>query len=480
MAVLLVLVNIFVMVEHSKKFGSRGGSNNDIGRRRGGQNEHGHNKVSPPQKDDSNGDTVDFNSNSNSIGRNTTSHKDSDIDEKMLRILRHVGIYNSNQLTAEEISFLPSWEQVVEKFGDKGPVILGLDTCPTYRSKFPVDKRKMAVAGPFNSGTHFLYQILSNNCKSLKTKNNKNKNIRFQVPWGKHQSPNFRLVHNVEMGSSIKNDHQKDPSTGKIDHPPLPDRLLEANESVLPIVVVRDPYTWWQSMCKVRYAAHWYHVVPDHCPNFVPNHVEREWFNKNKKEIRKHYNNDVWKVDNVFNKANYTLDKDVIPLWVRYHSENREHTSLAHMWADWYNDYYQADYPRLLVRLEDLVFYPHETLKAICDCANDGPGITDTEHNPSDRDHPQNDNNIERAFEYVGDENLELSLESAIGGSGVGVDNIHGKDRTGLFGAMKKHAGRFADQHRLNGMTDSDLDFAEAVLKDSGIWKDLGYQLPRR
>ena len=46
------------------------------------------------------------------------------------------------------------------------------------------------------------------------------------------------------------------------------------------------------------------------------------------------------------------------------------HKSLAHLWNDWYSYYVdQADYPFVVVRMEDLVFYPKETTKAVCECA---------------------------------------------------------------------------------------------------------------
>ncbi|VEU35654.1 unnamed protein product [Pseudo-nitzschia multistriata] len=477
MAIGLLFVNISVMVEHSNKGKRRGSDEADssIRKSRGmseskekqkrGNGSDSHSKdvqkdrLPPPETkphDEPKPSKQETPQTKAAPGENSGG----DIDEHMLRILRHVGIHNSSQLTDQELSALPTWSQVVEKFGNKGPVMLGRETCSEYRSSVDRKHRKLGVAGPFSSGTHYLHTILSNNCKSLEDKGR----VMFQVPWGKHQSANFRLVHNVAVSSTLKNDHKKNETTGKLDHPPLDPKHLKENKSVLPIVVVRDPYSWWQSMCRVRYSAHWFHVVPDHCPNFVPNEVEREWFNKTKKEIRKHYNNDPWKVDNVVDKANFTLDKTVVPLWVRYHSENRQHKSLAHMWADWYNDYYEANFPRLMIRLEDLVFYPHETLKMVCECAND-----------------DDDGDEQKAsFEYVGDENLELSLESAIKGKGDKVDNIHGKDRTGLLGAMKKHAGKYSDEHRLTGMTPSDMEFAEAVLKESDVFKDLGYQRPVR
>mmetsp|Transcript_61175 Transcript_61175/g.68507 ORF Transcript_61175/g.68507 Transcript_61175/m.68507 type:complete len:204 (+) Transcript_61175:1-612(+) len=200
-------------------------------------------------------------------------------------------------------------------------------------------------------------------------------------------------------------------------------------------------------MCKTRYSAHWYHIVPDHCPNFIPNNIEHDWFNKTDKEVKKHYKRDPWKVDNVLNKANYTLDKQVVPLYVRYNSENSTHDSLVHMWKDWYQEYYDVTYPRLMLRLEDLVFYPHETLKQVCGCVGG---------------------------DYVGDDNVVLNLDSAIAGSGHGIDNIHGKDRTGLLGAMAKHI----HSHKTQGMTHEDYHFASKVLSDSEVRKYFQYHIP--
>lgn len=52
-------------------------------------------------------------------------------------------------------------------------------------------------------------------------------------------------------------------------------------------------------------------------------------------------------------------------------AEGRTETSdsLAHLWNDWYKMYLEdATYPRLIVRLEDLVFHAKETTTTICEC----------------------------------------------------------------------------------------------------------------
>ena len=107
------------------------------------------------------------------------------VDEKLMRILRHVGIESETQLSPEDRSLLPTWDEVVDRVGNDGPKILGLDTCKAYRSKVPQGKRKLAVAGPFNSGTHYLNEVMSNNCI-------------YKIP-GKITAGNKGVLHQVSL-----------------------------------------------------------------------------------------------------------------------------------------------------------------------------------------------------------------------------------------------------------------------------------------
>jgi len=43
--------------------------------------------------------------------------------------------------------------------------------------------------------------------------------------------------------------------------------------------------------------------------------------------------------------------------------------SLADLWSTFNNDYFQADFPRLFVRAEDIIFYSKETITQIAECA---------------------------------------------------------------------------------------------------------------
>jgi hypothetical protein len=309
-------------------------------------------------------------------------------------------------------SKLPSWGEVVDRFGP-APRILGLETCQAFNDKVPKRQRMLAPAGTFNSGTNLLASLLELNCK-IETGRPRKTGMEWQVNWGKHQPPRFRLDHQVH---------------GNIH-----------NEYMMPVVMVRDPYGWMQGMCKTRYSAHWFHVSQEHCPNLIPNHVEYEWFGKTKMFLRQFYKGDPWLMDNVNNKANFTLDSSVVPLWVRYKTQNMNHDSLVHMWKDWNQEYYDATFPRLMVRLEDLVYHPQAVLTQVCHCV-----------------------------EGILSEHLTLPEKSVK----QGADNIHGKVKTGLLDAMIKHA----QGNRTHGMTLDDLQFAREVL-DESIMKEFGYHHP--
>jgi hypothetical protein len=309
-------------------------------------------------------------------------------------------------------SKLPSWGEVVDRFGP-APRILGLETCQAFNDKVPKRQRMLAPAGTFNTGTNLLAQLLELNCK-IETGRPRKTGMEWQVNWGKHQPPRFRFDNQVH---------------GNIH-----------NEYMMPVVMVRDPYGWMQGMCKTRYSAHWFHVSQAHCPNLIPNHVEYEWFGKTKNFLRKFYGGDPWLIDNVNNKANFTLESSVVPLWVRYKTQNMNHDSLVHMWKDWNQEYYDATFPRLMVRLEDLVYHPRAVLTQMCHCV-----------------------------EGILSENFTLPEKSAKQGS----DNVHGKVKTGLLDAMIMHA----QGNRTHGMTLDDLQFAREVL-DQSIMKEFGYKHP--
>jgi hypothetical protein len=129
-------------------------------------------------------------------------------------------------------------------------------------------------------------------------------------------------------------------------------------------------------MCLHEYGASWHHD-DKHCPNLVPNQVERD----------KGYNN-------------------TIPVTVKYVEFSRSHSSLVDFWNSWYQEYIQASFPKLIVRFEDLVFHPKQVTQKVCECAGG-------EMN-------------KQPFKYI--------VDSAKKGEGA-----HGKERTSYIDALVKY-----------------------------------------
>jgi hypothetical protein len=349
----------------------------------------------------------------------TTTNNGSQGKERLMKMLHDAGIHD---FSPGSIAQLPTWEQVVNLYGDS-PKIVGLDTCQMFRDTIDPTEALVGVAGPFNSGTNLLAELLSANCILIKRKKKytKSNGIRWQVNWGKHQPPRFR--HDYYIDKSIKD-----------------------NRVMMPVVAVRDPYSWMQSMCRQRYAAHWFHA-PNHCPNLIPNDIDREFleyapFYRRNKKFRQVHFKDPWLIDNVENTANFTRDSNVVPLYVKYKLINTTHESLAHLWNDWYDEYLQSDFPRLLVRMEDLVFHGRNVTEQVCTCVG-GESKAD--------------------FEYITD--------SAKHGK------IHGNDKTTLLQAMIRYGS--ADKlSRTKGMTLEDEAYAKTVFRKD-LMEMFGYSHPQ-
>jgi hypothetical protein len=364
--------------------------------------------------------TITVESASNSK-RKETDHDDSQHGgkERLLKMLQEAGF---DHVSPETLGRLPTWDQVVTLYGDS-PKIVGLDTCPTFQSTIDPMEGLLGVAGPFNSGTNLLAELLRANCVlEQRHRHDPDSNgIRWQVNWGKHQPPRFRIEHRI-------------------------DKSIKDNRNMMPVVAVRNPYSWMQSMCRQRYAAHWFHP-PGHCPNLIPNSVDRTFLEyaphyRRRKKFEEYHHRDPWLIDNVENTANFTRDSDVVPLYVRYNLINTTHTSLAHLWNDWYGEYLQADFPRLFVRMEDLVFHARNVTEQVCKCVG-GKFNSD--------------------FQYITD--------SAKHGK------IHGNDKTTLVDAMIRYGT--ADKISLTkGMTREDVSYAKTVFRHD-LMEMFGYCHPQ-
>uniref|UniRef100_A0A7S1FNH5 Sulfotransferase n=3 Tax=Corethron hystrix TaxID=216773 RepID=A0A7S1FNH5_9STRA len=104
--------------------------------------------------------------------------------------------------------------------------------------------------------------------------------------------------------------------------------------------MTKDPYTWMSSMCRHSYAANWPHSKK-HCPNLVAN-----------------------------DEDDYFDNGSPVAVNIRYKKENvTHHSSLVDVWNSYYLTYLKADFPRLIVRFEDVLLRPVEVIGKVCECA---------------------------------------------------------------------------------------------------------------
>ena len=124
-------------------------------------------------------------------------------------------------------------------------------------------------------------------------------------------------------------------------------------ENSLPLVAVRDPWMWLQSMCRHHYTAFWPHSEKGHCPNLVATDSEIEHFPRLK---QLYYESNI---EGIGEK----VDEPLIPVTVKYDKDIYDHDSLAHFWSEWYRLYLDADFPRIMVRFEDMLFHAKEVIE---------------------------------------------------------------------------------------------------------------------
>jgi len=148
-------------------------------------------------------------------------------------------------------------------------------------------------------------------------------------------------------------------------------------------------------------------------------------------------------VDNVANTANFTMDSPTVPVYVKYKKETTNHDSLAHLWNDWNRDYYDADFPRLMVRFEDVLFFAKNVTAQACACMG---------------------GTLLPKFQHI--------RKSAKKGK------VHGQDKTTLLDSLLRYGPNHAKEQWLKGMTPEDLTFAKQVL-DHEIMDTFGYEHPQ-
>jgi len=337
------------------------------------------------------------------------------VDDKgpILEILTQAGmrIEDENELDQEALDQLPTWTQIQNLYGSK-PIIYGLEKCEAFRNAVEPTTRFFGIAGTFNTGTNLVADLLKFNCQiteRMESYGEKSKGVRWQVPWGKHMMARYRESdHTTSTDKDVPKDH------------------------ILPIVSIRDPFSWMQSMCRHAYAARWPHNK-DHCPNLIATGADISILPK---------------LNSLYEKNEGDVEK-LIPVDVKYNSKlTVHHKSLAHYYSEWYNDYLKADYPRIMLRFEDMLFYGEEVTRTVCEC---GGGV------------PVPDNGRSGRFAHIS--------ESAKKGA-----NAHGakSQRTNLVGALIRY-GSFVN--RTDSMTTEDLAAARRHL-DPILMEAFGYHHP--
>lgn len=239
-------------------------------------------------------------------------------------ILKSAGI----NVTEEIQKSLPPLSDIINVYS-ADPIILGEERCHEFQTLIPPGEAFIAPAGMFNTGTNLLESLLYKNCylpEKVKRYGEGHIGIRFQVPWGKHSPVSWRFKHTAPTFQGIN------------------------QSSFLPAVVIKDPYTWMTSMCRHRYAASWRHV-DEHCPNLVPITPQEE---------------------------ELIAPRKTFQVAINYHKHNvTRHDSMAELYNEWYGDWLDVDFPRLIIRFEDLLFHAEQVVERVCKCGGgvmkDGP-----------------------------------------------------------------------------------------------------------
>jgi hypothetical protein len=187
-------------------------------------------------------------------------------------------------------------------------IIYGKDKCTEYQSTIRHEDRIVGVAGLFNTGTNYLDKLLEYNLQSMEHPH------LWQIPWGKHRMAYVKWNHTA------------------------PGMKHYNKTNVLPVVVIRDPYSWMQSMCKSPYATVWRHKK-HHCPNLIPDPTIDT--------------SDKFPKFNVLSQPTF----DVSVIFDGHRDDlTTYHTSLAHLWSEWYKLYLDVDYPILISTYHNMLF----------------------------------------------------------------------------------------------------------------------------
>ena len=120
-------------------------------------------------------------------------------------IVKEAGI----NLTPDMEKSLPTMAQIRKVFGPK-PVILGLESCTTFRDTVPALERMLGASGMFNTGTNLVTHLLKQNCeiperreKSGEHQSKESYGMRWQVPWVSQSKENYYNYYYVSFESLV-------------------------------------------------------------------------------------------------------------------------------------------------------------------------------------------------------------------------------------------------------------------------------------
>jgi hypothetical protein len=161
----------------------------------------------------------------------------------ILRLFYNAGVLSN--ISSDDFKTLPNvWKNWKDLYFDNKnsnnnnidhesyePIILGMQTCREYRQRVPlIEHRYTAPAGLFNTGTNALEFALKHNINIIDNNTTTHRRaavdvVVWQVPWGKHRMVDKARLRHVAPGMQ-----------------------QYQHEHCLPIVIIRDPYHWLQSM----------------------------------------------------------------------------------------------------------------------------------------------------------------------------------------------------------------------------------------
>lgn len=288
------------------------------------------------------------------------------IDESLIR-LQALGV-NVSSLSPETIRRIPSWSTIQSQYYEYSdirpsssalpePVFVGLSDCAAYRARVPLLDRVVAPAGLFHSGTNLLVQLLQANCPRMSinqsshygTIRNHVNGLAWQVSWGKHnpawaRNQGYHIDHDIYRNTPV---HVQ-----------------------LPVVLIRHPYDWMERMCSWSYSVYFPKTTR-------PNQLNSQC---------------PW----LIYEGQVDTEQGWVPVLAKWGVGDRVYQSLVHLWNEWYQQYFyqskstsaststtttsaETSYPRLMVRLEDLIFIPELVISKICHCVG-GVYIPESSH----------------------------------------------------------------------------------------------------